>query len=91
MLTKSLSGLGFPLRALRIQDTDAAESIWWAHLCLAVSLNGVESSVDARLGPEGLRGEDAEGLRACFRLLFNAARCHDEGVVGLLTRPQPDF
>jgi len=90
-LTESLSGLGFHHRALRIEDTDAPESIWWAHLCLAVSLNGAHSSVDVRLGPEGLRGEDAEGLQAFFRLLFDAAHCRDERVVNLLTRPQPDF
>ena len=90
-LTESLNSLGCPHRALRIQDSSSPESIWWAHLCLAVSLNGVRSRLDVGLGPEGLRGEDAEALRAFFRVLLATARCRDELLLDLLTRPQRDF
>src|SRR4029450_7757182 len=90
-LTASLNHLGFPHRAPRIQDSSSAESVWWAQLSLVVSINGAQSRLDVGLGPEGLRGEDAEALRAFFRILLDAARCRDELMLDLLTRPQRDF
>ncbi len=91
VLTSSLVGLGFPNRAPRIRGSDAPESIWWAHLRLAVSINGTLSSVDVGLGPEGLRGEDAQALRTLFHVLLDAAGCQDRLALDLLTSPQPDF
>jgi hypothetical protein len=89
-LLASLHAAGIPERPPRIADTSSGEPIWWAHLDFTASVNGKDCHVAVGLGPEGLRGADADVLRAFFGGLLEAAHCRDEHVVGLLTRPQPD-
>jgi hypothetical protein len=91
VLTSSLMDLGLGRWVPRIEDTSTPESIWWARLTLGVMIDGASLSLEAHIGPEGLRGEDAEALQTFFQVFLSAAGCRDEPVLNLLTTPRPDF
>jgi len=70
--------LGFPERGPRVRDTSEAGSIWWAHLTFEVGVNGKSRRLELGLGPEGIAGQDADGLRRVFRILLGMGKIQNE-------------